>query len=286
MIALTAVLLATARSYDLAAVTRIYYPPNDRRISHLGLYLVSLSGAYRRIDRGSLTNEPVWLDHDHVAWVEGTKSGDELWQVELPSLRAHRLRKASHSKANVTFQVSGMRFTEQGGEIRLEAPDVKEETNENVGFVEESGKFTIRLKDRTYPIVNGKQTWLISYTGEGKSQFDLSEVSERPPVYWSQVQVKGNRFVRLAYPITAHDGVEVLVRIDSQGKASVIPIDAAEIDFETKRSRFVAISGRRVDPHGYIGVWASDVYVGDLPSGKFRRVPLPKSYTIRAVLRP
>lgn len=276
----------SADRLQIATVTRFYYPPGDRRVSRFHVWLMSLDGRHRlRVDQGRDATGLLWLDRDHLAYADHERNGDSLWVLTLPTNRRRRIVTAHEilvSEYGIDIDGKSMRLSG----IRL-IPDRRPERSlRQDASIEKTSKSTFILwKGRRYSITNPGVRWRISMTADVDETIGLGDLFEPSEVRSTSIQ--GVPILRFDFSVSAHDELEVLIKLDPGKKtARIVPIDADDVRFDPQRLRSIALSNRRLESYGGLGLWTSSLFVGKIPSLKYRRLRLPFGYTICATLRP
>lgn len=268
--------MPTDPSYFAATQTRIYLH-GKRRISHFGLYLVGTNGARRRFNFGRDADHPFWVDRNHLAWREKRPGRYELWGLALPLFRRHRIVAAKKLQIDDdnTIHADGKTF-------RLSSIGIQGSQELLIPF--KSQRTHAVWKGQTYRIENPGQKWHAADVEDG--DIDLSQLGETG---WGghSARVGPYLFVAGSFSYTMHESSALLLRLDPKARtARILPQDAAEIDFLPGGHRFAAVSDRMLDAWEGVAVWRTKLYVGTLPSGHYREVPLPFAYTTSMRIRP
>lgn len=280
-----AFLLASHRPespYIVAAHIRFYY--RDNRKSHFGLYLIKADGTRRHFNIGNDAYSPVWLDCDHVAWLEPRKRTSELWMLALPSFERRRVlvgKKIDLWDGGIVEADGKTYRVSPRGLKGITKPPVEPDADTLAISADNSA---VTWQGRKYRLENPKVQWHTSDVEE--EEVTLDGVGHETAGTTS-IRKGDQIFVAGSFGYTAHVGSVILFRFDTKRQtARILPQDAAWIHFDPKGERFLAYSNRRLSPLGDMFVWASKIYLGTLPSGKYKEITLPISFTLDAQLRP
>ena len=273
--------MLSGSEFVAVAEARFYFR-DPKKISHSRLYLIAADGGRKAIGKG---RDPFWISPNQIGWIKdaagrNTRKRAEIWELDLPSFKRRRV----FTGRKVTLEDGDL--IEAGGKTYQLSPKglVPRKLTPEKPFKISDARDSLIWRGKTYRIENPGVRWE-AWDGE-KGQPSLSQVGTFAPDT-NAIQNGRFSFVTGSVAYTAHIGTALLFRLDSiAGTARVLPQPGAVVRFDSGGQRFLATSGRCLDRLGALTVWATKLYLGSLPDGNYREIPLPTCYIDSVSLRP
>lgn len=274
--------LAVADPYEIATLTRFYTSPGSRVKSRYEAYLLTADGRHRlRLSRNEVFEGPVWENSTTVGWVERFGKRLERFQAAAPTFRRRWV-----AQVGPTTDSGATGVWRRANALTI----FPKATPKAGGQLKANGdQYWIHRGSLRFPITNSKARWQGSCGGEGFVETGFQElmVYDVPRDLEDLGQQGPYRYLTGTAPWTAHEAMTFLFVLDlDRRQVKLLPLDAVEYSVRADRNRFAAHSERRLEGFTDYMLWVSDVYVGQLPSGQHRKVPLSRSHTLSVDLRP